>query len=72
MGPMAQDLYAAFSLGESDTGIDTIDADGVARAAIQGVNQKLEKELKARDEKIAKLEQDITELKAMVKQLAAK
>ena len=27
MGPMAQDFYSTFHLGESDTGIDTIDAD---------------------------------------------
>ena len=41
MGPMAQDFYAAFRLGESDKGIDTVDADGVALAAIQGVNAVL-------------------------------
>ena len=41
MGPMAQDFYAAFRLGESDTGIDTVDADGVAFAAIQGLNSLL-------------------------------
>jgi hypothetical protein len=41
MGPMAQDFYAAFQLGESDKGIDTVDADGVALAAIQGVNALL-------------------------------
>ena len=44
MGPMAQDFRAAFGLGESDTRISTIDADGVALAAIQGLNQKLEVE----------------------------
>ncbi len=38
IGPMAQDFYAAFQLGESDKGIDTVDADGVALAAIQGLN----------------------------------
>jgi hypothetical protein len=37
MGPMAQDFYAAFGLGETDTGISTVDADGVALAAIQGL-----------------------------------
>jgi len=41
MGPMAQDFYAAFQLGESDKSIDTVDADGVALAAIQGVNAVL-------------------------------
>jgi hypothetical protein len=42
MGPMAQDFRAAFGLGENDTTINTIDPDGVALAAIQGLNAKLE------------------------------
>lgn len=44
LGPMAQDFAAAFGLGENDTTIATIDADGVALAAIQGLNAKLERE----------------------------
>jgi hypothetical protein len=44
MGPMAQDFSAAFGLGENNTTIATIDADGVALAAIQGLNEKLEGE----------------------------
>lgn len=36
---MAQDFYAAFGLGESEKHIGTIDADGVALAAIQGLYQ---------------------------------
>lgn len=45
IGPMAQDFSAAFGVGENDTTISTVDADGVALAAIQGLNQKLETEL---------------------------
>ena len=41
LGPMAQDVYAAFALGDSDKGITTIDADGIALAAIQGLTQRL-------------------------------
>lgn len=44
MGPMAQDFYAAFGLGEDDKHLATIDLDGVALAAIQGLyamNQEL-------------------------------
>jgi len=41
LGPMAQDFYTAFHLGETDKGIDTVDADGVALAAIQGLNALL-------------------------------
>jgi hypothetical protein len=35
IGPTAQDFYAAFHLGESDTTINTLDPDGIALAAIQ-------------------------------------
>jgi len=39
IGPMAQDFYAAFGMGESERYISTVDADGVALAAIQGLYQ---------------------------------
>lgn len=61
VGPMAQDFYAAFGLGTDERHIATVDADGVALAAIQGLNQKLEAqkaentELKARLEKLERL-----------------
>ena len=42
IGPTAQDFYAAFSVGSDDRHIATVDADGVALAAIQGLNQKLD------------------------------
>jgi hypothetical protein len=42
IGPMAQDFYAAFAAGSDDKSICTVDADGVALAAIQGLNQKVE------------------------------
>lgn len=42
LGPMAQDFHAAFGLnGEDDTHIATVDADGVALAAIQGLHAEL-------------------------------
>ncbi|MDA1258621.1 MAG: tail fiber domain-containing protein, partial [Chloroflexi bacterium] len=37
LGPMAQDFAAAFGLGVNDTTINTVDADGVSLAAIQGL-----------------------------------
>jgi hypothetical protein len=61
LGPMAQDFRTAFGLGEIPTAIATVDADGVALAAIQGLNQKLEETraenaaLKARLEKLQQL-----------------
>jgi Chaperone of endosialidase len=47
MGPTAQDFSRAFGLGEDNRHITTIDADGVALAAIQGLykqNQALQRE----------------------------
>jgi hypothetical protein len=44
MGPMAEDFKAAFNLAGGGQSIATVDADGVALAAIQGLNQKLEAE----------------------------
>ncbi len=37
LGPVAQDFRAAFGVGADDTGIATVDAEGVALAAIQGL-----------------------------------
>jgi hypothetical protein len=61
VGPVAQDFHAAFGLGSDDKSIATVDESGVALAAIQGLNQKLEEaraenaELKARLDKLEKL-----------------
>jgi hypothetical protein len=41
IGPMAQDFFAAFEVGSSDTSLSTIDVDGVALAAIQALNEKV-------------------------------
>jgi len=60
MGPTAQDFYAAFGLGDSDTSIGTLDADGVALAAIQGLyelSQEQAVQITAQQERIKALEQ---------------
>ncbi|MBN8248950.1 MAG: tail fiber domain-containing protein, partial [Verrucomicrobia bacterium] len=44
VGPMAQDFREAFGLGADDRHIATVDADGVALAAIQGLHRKVEAE----------------------------
>lgn len=46
IGPMAQDFFKAFGLGNSDKTINTIDADGVSLAAIQALYQSFEEEKK--------------------------
>ena len=58
VGPMAQDFRAAFGLGHDDKSIGTVDAQGVALAAIQGLYRMLE----ARDETIRALQREVAEL----------
>jgi hypothetical protein len=38
VGPMAQDFYAAFKVGEDDKHITSIDEDGIALAAIKALH----------------------------------
>jgi tetratricopeptide (TPR) repeat protein len=68
VGPMAQDFRAAFGVGADEKRIAVVDASGVALAAIQGLNQKLE----AKDAQIRALEKDVAELKTLVETLAGK
>lgn len=62
MGPMAQDFHAAFGLGATETGISVIDRDGVAFAAIQGLNQKLE----AKSQEVDELRRQMDELRSLL------
>jgi hypothetical protein len=68
IGPMAQDFYATFNIGTDDKHIAPIDEGGVAFAAIQGLNQKLED----RDAKISDLEKRLSELEQTIQLIAAK
>lgn len=73
MGPMAEDFAAAFDLGDDDTHIATVDVDGVALAAIQGLAaendehaetvRELEEENEAKDLQIADLRADNDDLR---------
>ena len=64
-GPTAQDFYATFGLGDSDVMIGQQDADGVALAAIQGLDAKL-------DERDATLKRIVQEKNAEIAELRAK
>jgi hypothetical protein len=67
IGPMAQDFHAAFGAGADDKHITMVDADGVALAAIQGLNEKL----KDKDAEIARLREETAALReALSKQSA--
>jgi hypothetical protein len=74
LGPMAQDFHAAFGLnGTDDKHIATVDEEGVALAAIQGLNQKLNEkdaeiqDLKRQNDSFAKR---LNQLESVVESLA--
>ncbi len=71
LGPVAQDFRAAFGLGSDDKSIAVVDSEGVALAAIQGLNKKVDdrnRELldlvKAQKTAIEALKAELAELKA--------
>jgi hypothetical protein len=65
LGPMAQDFKGAFYPGRDDKTISMLEFDGVALAALQGLNRKLEE----KDTEIQALKQSLAELKQLVSQL---
>jgi hypothetical protein len=73
LGPMAQDFHAAFAIGPDDKHISMVDADGVALAAIQGLNQKVEEqatELRSKDAELRTLKERLTDLENVIAKLA--
>ena len=66
IGAMSQDFHKAFQLGDSAESIATVDADGVALAAIQGLNEELKDELKDRDVKINWLEEQVKQQQVLL------
>jgi hypothetical protein len=62
---MAQDFYAAFTIGEDNKHINTIDADGVALAAIQGLYETVQEkdaQIAAQQEQVMAQQQQIAAL----------
>lgn len=62
IGPMAQDFFAAFAVGTDEKHIATVDADGVALAAIQGLNQLLDEKEVA----LTALRSDMQEMQSQI------
>lgn len=65
VGPMAQDFRAAFGLGHDDKFIEFVDEEGVALTAIQGLNEKIQKQNAELEQKQA----EITDLKQRLEKL---
>jgi hypothetical protein len=75
IGPMAQDFQAAFHLSADDKHISVVDEGGVALAAIQGLNQKLNQkdaEIQTLQRQNDSLAGRLQELEATVRELAAR
>ncbi len=78
VGPMAQDFHSAFNLGKDDTHIAPMDEGGVALAAIQALNQKLNEKdaeiqkLKDKAARVDSLEKRLADLERVVRSLTAK
>ena len=58
LGPIAEDFYNSFGLGNNKKYISTVDADGVALAAIKALHEEysiLNKELEIQEDKLNQL-----------------
>jgi hypothetical protein len=67
LGPTAQDFYGSFGLGRNDKSIANVNLEGVALAAIQGLNAKVEKAL---DEKSRQLEEQAVTIREQQREIA--
>ncbi len=74
VGPMAQDFYAAFNVGEDDRHITSIDEDGVALAAVKALDARqmaLKTELAGKNAAIRALQLEDARLQRRVAKLEA-
>jgi FtsZ-binding cell division protein ZapB len=60
IGPMAGEFHDAFGLGDDDETIASVDADGVALAAIQGLTERVQQ----KDDRIDEQAEQIDDLEA--------
>lgn len=65
LGPTAQDFYAAFGLGSDERSIGTVDADGVALAAVQALDTRTREQAAA----VKNLQQENADLRARLEAL---
>jgi hypothetical protein len=72
LGPMAQDFHAAFGLGSDERHIATVDAEGVALAAVQGLHELLQEKvtrIDALEEQNRALQQRLDALERLTRRL---
>ena len=69
IGPVAEDFYAAFGLGDTNKGISSVDTVGVALAAIKALkqeNKQTQQSLAHKDRQISNLQRQLDELRQML------
>lgn len=69
VGPVAQDFYSAFGLGENEKTISAIDADGISLAAIKGLYEQVKKKDKKISELAARIERSELEKEDLLDRL---
>jgi hypothetical protein len=69
LGPVAEDFRTAFGLGNNERYIATVDEEGVALAAIQGLNSRLLAQTHEKEAEIAELKSALSELNARLSKL---
>jgi len=69
VGPMGQDFYSLFKIGTDEKHIAPIDEGGVALAAIQGLNEKVEAGSERSEDRMRRLEAENAELKGRLERL---
>lgn len=69
IGPTAQDFRAAFGLGEDPLRISTLDADGVALAAIRALEARDRAETERLRAEVTKLSSDLAEVRAQLAEM---
>ncbi len=69
IGPMAQDFHSAFHMGDDDKTISTLDSQGVALAAIQGLHRQIQEKdarIQVQQQQIDALSQRLARLEAQL------
>ena len=69
VGPIAEEFYAAFGLGQGDKNISTIDADGIMMLAIQALQQEnaqLAQGMHQKDQQITELENRLARIEQLL------
>ena len=75
IGPTAQDFHQAFQVGTDERYINSMDADGIAMAAIQGLYDAVRERnrtIEAHEKRIREMEQDLAAQKRLIAELEAR